>query len=191
MANNVTDAQMIDAIKSRLNQTVVDNWVIDYRSNILAIRNKLGVTADIPRRSSIEGISRIVIHHSLTKPSVKVDADSFATYHMQTNGWPTIAYYAVVEEDGIIRICNNLRSKTYHCGKFNNRSIGICLVGNFNHIKDVPFDQLESAISLTEVIEDVLDINDVLGHSELDGYHLKHCPGFSMDDYRSMLHTNL
>jgi len=80
----------------------------------------------------------LVLHHSLTSDNVLL-ADSIAIrkYHMETNGWADIGYHYVIEKvAGIVTtsVGRPLQNSGAHCieAGMNEKSIGICVVGNFD-----------------------------------------------------------
>ena len=79
----------------------------------------------------------IVIHHSLTKDGTTVDWEAIRKYHVETNGWKDIGYHAGIERIG--GVLKSMKGRDdlaigAHCKEagMNNRSIGICIVGNFD-----------------------------------------------------------
>ena len=85
-----------------------------------------------PRRTysyrPLEAIRKVAVHHSLTRTG---RTGSIARYHVQTHGWPGIGYHFVIEKDGDLMWCNDLRVKSYHLGQSNYHAVGICLLGDF------------------------------------------------------------
>ena len=80
-------------------------------------------------------IRQIVIHHSATRPisvSGIADAEAFARYHVIELGWPGIGYHYVIGKDGTVLKTNPNSVSSYHAGKANATSLGICLVGAFD-----------------------------------------------------------
>ncbi len=83
----------------------------------------------------------IVVHHSATKGG---SAASFHRYHVNHNGWRSLGYHFVIPNgidapDGEIEVGPRWRGQQTgaHTGgtpgnEYNERGIGICLVGNFN-----------------------------------------------------------
>lgn len=125
--------------------------------------------------------SIIAIHHSLTKSGTP---QAFANYHVNTNGWPGIAYHYVVAKDGTVYICNDTSLRTYHVGDSNNKAIGICLVGDFRSEKPTK-EQYQATIELVRDLLNVLPGAEIKGHSELPGYTWKACPVINMNQFRA------
>ena len=141
----------------------------------------------------------IVIHHSLTKDGIVNDWEAIRKYHIKTNGWRDIGYHFGVELYGgeyVLRYGRPVPFKGAHVGDggFNDRSIGVCVVGNFD-LETVPPDQWKLATKLVAYLRKSLGIpkNLVVGHGEaqaLVGIHVssrKSCPGklFNMDTFRA------
>lgn len=131
-------------------------------------------------RRSIGDISIITIHHSLTTTG---SPEAFARYHVESNGWPGIAYHYVIGKDGTVYVTNDLETISYHVGDSNKKSIGICLVGDFRTEKPSEA-QYKAAIELVRYLLHVVKNAAVKGHSELPGYDWKACPVINMDQFR-------
>lgn len=142
-------------------------------------------TKKYPLRSTSE-IDTLAIHHSMTDdlPGDK-DVYGFARYHITHNDWPGIGYTYVIDADGIIYKCHTATKKTYHVGRHNRRSLGICLVGDFRDY-DIEYDQYKALEELVVTCMGAysIDIDRVLGHSELKGYNWKKCPNINMEKFR-------
>ncbi len=80
-----------------------------------------------------------------------------------------------------------------HCAAagMNSRSIGICLIGNFD-LDAVPVAQLALGLRLVRTLMEIfrIDRTNVYGHRELAPY--KSCPGrkFDLDQFRTDLAYN-
>ena len=123
----------------------------------------------------------IVIHHSLTDEG---DSASFARFHVRQQHWPGIAYHFVILKDGTIEWNHDLGVMSFHVGKANKKSIGICLVGDFRHYEPTQaqkrsLGRLHSALKMT-----LPNYERTRGHNEYPGYEWKACPCF---DYRKVL----
>jgi len=133
----------------------------------------------------LSDIQKIAIHHSLTKTG---SAESFARYHINHHDWPGIGYHFVIEKDGVVKWCNELTVKSYHVGKSNAFTVGVCLVGDFR--EEILEDrQLTPLMKLLRFLFRELEItkDDVLGHNEFEGYGWKNCPCIDMKTIRENL----
>lgn len=135
----------------------------------------------------------LIIHHSLTLDGITVSWQAIKTYHTKTMGYRDVAYHYGIElvgnEYAIFKGRMDNESGA-HCIGFNDNSIGICLVGNFDHVPPPPA-QVALLRRLCRSLMDIygIKIENVLGHREtypLRGVPVeKTCPGtaFSMDDF--------
>lgn len=133
----------------------------------------------------LDKITHLAVHHSQTKTG---SAESFARYHVNNKKWPGIGYHFVIEKDGTLKWCHNLEVKSYHVGKSNSFSIGICVLGDFREqtLEEVQFKPL---LFLLKYLKRELSIpnENVWGHSEFPGYDWKACPSIDMNAIRIQL----
>lgn len=134
---------------------------------------------------SLDKVTHIAVHHSLTKQG---SAESYARYHVQNNNWPGIGYHFVIEKDGTIKWCHDPEVKSYHVGKSNGFSVGVCLTGDFRS-QEPTSQQNASLYKLLKalMLELNIDAKNVWGHSEFDGYSWKECPVIDMNALRQQL----
>ena len=129
---------------------------------------------------------KIVIHHSASPTTVRrgkdvlpVDAAMIREWHL-TKGWSDIGYHFVILPDGRCEEGRPLYRPGAHCtaGHRNFIGIGICLVGNFSQVEDVPEAQLSGLLDKIEsLIADFhLKPEDVELHREVPGAATE-CPG--------------
>ncbi|WP_226677172.1 peptidoglycan-binding protein [Mesobacillus jeotgali] len=134
-----------------------------------------------------------VWHHSLTEKYLGgSDAEAFAAYHVNTNGWPGIGYQFVIEPknlvkgpDGKMRArivwCHNPGVKSYHVGNSNKMSLGICVAGDYRK------DKLDEATLLSISELHAVLVKDGIGdtdksHNEMPGYSWKDCCVFDYEE---------
>lgn len=130
-------------------------------------------------------ITHIAVHHSLTHSG---SAESFARYHVQHLGWPGIGYHFVIEKNGQIKWCHDVRVRSYHVGNSNSKSVGVCMVGDFRTSE--PTDaQRTSLHKLLNWLREELNVpvEQVQGHSEFPNYSWKACPCIDMEALRKEL----
>lgn len=125
----------------------------------------------------------IIIHHSATDEG---SALYFDKSH-NSRGWDGIGYHFVIDngtkakEDGQIEVSPRWLKQHdgAHCqaSGMNNKSIGICLVGNFNEDL-VSVKQMEALVYLVNRIRKYyrIPLNNVIGHSWVPGARTE-CPG--------------
>ena len=129
---------------------------------------------------------KIILHNSGTNGGT---FESIRKYHIEVNGWDDIGYHYLIETDGSSHKGRAEEVVGAHTKGENGRSIGICLVGNFE--KYEPNErQLETLYSL---LEDIFK-----RHGKLPIYGHKHfastaCPGakFPMQEVLSRAYQEI
>lgn len=119
-------------------------------------------------------INMIVIHHS--KSPASVGPERLAEYHVETLGWPGIGYHFLIGADGSVYQGNRLETVSYHIAEFNETSLGICFLGDFDE-QGPPLLQLQAGARLVSWLlqELQLPLEAVKGHSEI--IPESDCPG--------------
>lgn len=135
----------------------------------------------------------IILHHSFTKDGEEVNYNAIKRYHKEDLGWRDIGYHVIIEDQrGMVnalfgRMLNESGAHTKQRG-MNYRSIGICMIGNFDkaaprvEIWDLALRICRSFMEMYEITEE-----RVQGHREYASY--KSCPGnlFDLDRFRGQL----
>lgn len=152
--------------------------IIDLRSYL-----PTHATRRFPKRN-IGQVDTIVIHHT-AGPSTQT-VKSIAQYHsgpsshVCNGGCPGICYHYVINRAGKIYLCNPLESLVYHAAPMNTKSIGVCLIGNFDKIPptQAQLDALDYLIPYlrTNLLKKELQ---VIGHRDACN-GCKSCPGQNM-----------
>lgn len=128
-------------------------------------------------------IDYIVIHCSATKRGQNVDAERIRRWHVDDNGWSDIGYHYVVERDGSLVKGRSDDVPGAHVKGFNDRSLGICLVGGINDSDEPEFNytagQMVTMIGLVKQLTLIHPEAKVVGHNELDAG--KDCPCFNVE----------
>lgn len=119
----------------------------------------------------------IIIHHSLTADSQTVSWDAIRWYH-RSLGWTDIGYHAGIELVGNryeILLGRMLEQPGAHTVGMNDRSVGICMVGNFD-LGPPRAAQLDLLVRYVRSVMGLLEIpvERVTRHSD---YASKTCPG--------------
>ncbi|MFA9457444.1 peptidoglycan-binding protein [Halalkalibacter sp. AB-rgal2] len=135
-------------------------------------------------------------HHSLTKKHLAGStAAGFASYHVQSLGWPGVGYTFVIEPLNLVdtpngkraRIvyCHDIDRRTYHVGNSNQFALGICVAGDYRT------DELDNA-----TLASIADLHSALvadkignedkSHHEMPGYSWKQCCAF---DYKKAFNS--
>lgn len=133
----------------------------------------------------------ILIHHSLTKDGLLEDFSAIKDYHIKVRKFVDIGYHWLIERVGNKWVAIKGRDEDKigaHCkeNKMNYRSIGICVVGNFDK-EEPPQEALEE---LTKLIVNIRKRHGKLiidPHTKYAPY--KSCPGklFPIDKLRKMV----
>lgn len=141
----------------------------------------------------------IVLHHSGTAAG---SAQSFDTYHRQTNGWKGgLGYHFVIgngngQGDGVIvpgpRWYGQEPGAHANNPEYNNYGIGICLVGNCNETPPTPA-QLESVRALVKRLAHDFHMphSEISGHNHVRSGGGTDCPGklFPLDEIRRLVNS--
>ncbi len=141
--------------------------------------------------------THIIIHHSLTTDNLTVSWSAIRDYHIVACGWHDIGYHYGIEKIGTRYEILKGRMDTdlgAHCLGFNDRSIGICRVGNFDLEKpDEEGTLLLLKLCRSLMLLHTISVENVIGHWEtyalLEKPIEKTCPGklFNMATFRRML----
>ena len=126
------------------------------------------------RTRDIYKIDKIILHHSAS-PMDRTTIYNIHDWHLQRN-WLGCGYHYVIHEDGIIFEGRPLNTIGAHARGYNENSIGICVVGNF----EVEFPTLCQQESLGKLL--LYFINDKLRGQSLSIMRHKDvvatlCPG--------------
>ncbi|MCF2132509.1 peptidoglycan-binding protein [Strepomyces sp. STD 3.1] len=133
------------------------------------------------RSNGVKSITTRVWHHSLTKLSAGGSKiESFADFHVRTNGWPEIAYHLIIDPKHVVNgkatiyYCVDIAKRSYHVGNSNTIGLGICVIGDYR--TDVLSD---AAIRSIADLRNAL-VKDGIGrydkaHNEMPGYSWKAC----------------
>lgn len=131
-------------------------------------------------------ISKIILHHSLTKDSKTVSVGAIRKYHTKTLSWSDIGYHFLIElmRDDIEIVCGRmLDKKGSHCRGFNTDSIGICFIGNYD-LEEPSKEMWDAGVKLVAFLMRQYDIISIKGH--VDYNSKKTCPGklFDLQKFR-------
>lgn len=141
--------------------------------------------------------SWVIIHHSLTDDGYPKNWDTIKIYHTVVKGWKDIGYNLGIENvAGKITLFEGRKIGEVgaHAIGFNSKSVGICLVGNYD--MDTPSeDRLKCLASVCRDLQREYKIprDQVIGHWETfvkrDVPIEKSCPGklFDIDKFRKRL----
>lgn len=133
----------------------------------------------------------IVIHCAATQPKANIDWHTIDQMHRQ-RGFLAIGYHFVIKTDGTIQEGRPLDSLGAHATDYNNRSIGICLVGGIdskgnsvNNFSDAQFKSLDTLVQA--LVKRYGTITKIVGHRDLPNVR-KDCPCFDAKErYKSLV----
>lgn len=148
--------------------------------------SRIDVVKYLPKHPSKNWIERptssinsIVIHHS---GSVGDSPWSIANYHINYHDWPGIGYDVVITPDGTRFKTNLDKHINYHTGGYNQRSVGICLIGNLAE-EPATHKQMFSLLKELRLYGRAYGISSskIIGHNEAPGHSSNQCPGSYVD----------
>lgn len=146
------------------------------------------IVSDLPRHKTRrygtrrrDQITDIVIHHSAgpqTQTPLQIAKYHVGPNHISSQGIPGIAYHYVITPDGQIFQTNFLETVSWHVKNHNTKSIGICLIGNFE--KHTPTkSQYDSLVYLVKGLYAEFSLNKLERHKFYRPGTL--CPGRYFD----------
>jgi len=131
--------------------------------------------------------SHILIHHTASRDSDRLDFASIRSWHIQGRNWSDIGYHYLVERCGGVYVAVTGRP-LYRAGSHNrgdnSTHIGIAFAGDFTK-HDVPSEQLECGVGLVAGLCNALDIYTSHIHIHRERRETA-CPGnFPIDELRA------
>jgi len=134
--------------------------------------------------------THIILHHSLTSDGKVVNYNAIHRYHTEIKNWTDIGYHIIIENQrGMVNaiLGRMLNEAGAHCIGMNWKSIGICMVGNFDETNP-PWAILDKCRRVCRSLMQIYNIpkENVHGHRE---YATKSCPGtlFDLDAFKDDL----
>ncbi len=139
-------------------------------------------------------LTHIVVHHSLSADGPLPNVGAVREFH-KSQGWREVGYHYLVELLGKhyeIVVGRPLAMPGAHCthGRMNERSIGICLIGDFDKAPPPPAQWDRAVYFVADQCEAYnIPADHVIGHREagaMDGFdwragEFKSCPGKFFD----------
>jgi len=127
----------------------------------------------------------IIVHCSAEPPNRKTRAADIDRWHRR-RGWLGIGYHYVIPTDGTIETGRDEEASGAHVRGYNNRSIGICLIGGMSKDLSKPEinftpEQMETLTGLLESLQSKYSNAEILGHHDL--YRNKACPSFDVSHW--------
>ncbi len=131
-------------------------------------------------RRALTDIEYVVLHH--TEAMRVITWTSVAAYHVNTQGWPGIAYHIGVRETGgrcVVNLLNPPEIRSYHSHtEGNDHGLAVCVAGKFD--VDTPStaerDTLQRVVAVARRWATWRQSLSVLGHGQVAG-NKTDCPG--------------
>ena len=127
----------------------------------------------------------IIIHCAATKPSMDIDIATIDAWHRK-RGFFSCGYHHVLTRSGKVQEGRNLYDIGANAKGYNNRSIGICLVGGVtqeDHTKAENNFTEQQWVSLEKLLIKLLRTFPsvkIIGHNQISE---KDCPSFDVQTY--------
>ena len=129
-------------------------------------------------------IEFIIIHHSASPDEPRLDKEVIRDWHMTGNGWRDIGYHFIVEYlEGhpVILLGRPVEQAGAHCPPYNQNSIGLCMIGNFEDAPPPRDKRLEMGRLVRSLqVQYGIPRERVLAHREAMPGHTV-CPGAYLD----------
>lgn len=144
---------------------------------IIDMRGKLPHDPNQTLRTRSEAqIKELTIHHTA---GAALPLEKYARDHI-LRGLVTIAYGEMIDEEGILFVCHDPTTVSYHNENNNTHTYGICLIGNFENTEPTAA-QLETLDQRIKYWRKRLPNQvDVKGHGE---YKATACPGDNLQKH--------
>ena len=124
----------------------------------------------------VRQINSIVIHHSGNTDTV----EDIRNLHVNINKWDDIGYHFMIDREGSLVIGRDIDKIGAHVYGFNEDSIGICLLGNFDfeNIEEKQLDMLRWLLKKL-ISEFSLNKESIKFHRDFPNV-AKSCPGLNI-----------
>ena len=148
------------------------------------------ISGALPKHASLRYTQRqlsdvefVVLHH--TEAMRVITWTAVAAYHVNTQGWPGIAYHIGVREAGgrcVVNLLNHPETRSYHSHtEGNDHGLAVCVAGKFD--VDTPStaerDTLQRIVAVARRWATWRQSLPVLGHGEVLG-NKTDCPGANL-----------
>lgn len=132
---------------------------------VLHVQDTLPKASTPYGKRELASISQIVVHHSADNGTLA----TIAKYHTDPppngHGWPGIGYTFVIYKDGTIYQVNDLDTKCFNVAEQNTKSLGICLIGDYE-VDTPPQVQVDALKWLIATVRAVVGEHPVFGHRD-------------------------
>lgn len=123
------------------------------------------------RKRDLKTIDMIILHHSAS-PRDSTTIHSIHRWHLQ-RGWLGIGYHYVIHSDGSVFEGRPIDAVGAHARGYNKRSIGVCVVGNFEEERPT-LQQQEAVGKLILYLQNKLGRLTIKKHNQVTATK---CPG--------------
>lgn len=120
----------------------------------------------------------IIIHASYTPADMDIGVEEIRRWHVEERGWRDVGYHYVIRRNGTVEEGRGLDEQGAHAAGYNDRSLGVCMVGGMRDSKaDCNFtvQQWYALANLVRGLKDVFPEAQTIGHRDVAA---KECPTF-------------
>lgn len=133
----------------------------------------------------------IVVHCAATSPSMDIGAKEIDRWHRQ-RGWLGIGYHFVIRRNGTVEEGRHIDKAGAHAVNYNNKSVGVCLVGGVKEDKKTPEanftnEQYKALVALLKRLKEKYPSAKIIGHNEIAA---KACPSFNVQNWLKTVNLN-
>jgi len=140
------------------------------RKNIETIMERTSTLALFGNFNERTQTDYLVVHHTATPASMFVDAQKIHQWHTG-QGWDAIGYHIVIQRDGTPEVGRPLKIMGAHVQGFNNRSLGIAMVGGLaadgTAVDDFTEAQYKTLQFVLILLKEIYPGANVVKHKEL------------------------
>ena len=135
----------------------------------------------------------IIIHHSLTADNLELSSyEAVKKYHINEKGMIDIAYHALIEyvnKTPVVQLGRADDTRGAHCIGMNERSIGVCFLGNFDLCEpDEAIYDTGAAYIAGKCLKYNIPLENIHPHYR---YAIKTCPGRMFNMAKLVLKTEI
>ena|SRR3990172_1240520 len=132
-------------------------------------------------------IDNIIIHHSGNTDT----PEKIRELHVEKNGWDDIGYHFMISREGQVFTGRKLETIGAHVKRFNESSIGICLLGNFDNEEPQESQLLALNNLINNLMEEIgLEDSCIKLHRDFEDVE-KSCPGKNISKELILSQTRL
>jgi N-acetyl-anhydromuramyl-L-alanine amidase AmpD len=138
-------------------------------------------------------VERVIVHHS---GGASGNVEAFRKQHIEVNGWQDVGYHFIVGNgrgagDGEVQHGRAVQFAGAHCPGQNDRSIGVCLVGDFTGSYGPSMRQRAALVELLTAICLVFDLDPAHDIADHNDFRATDCPGPALEDILPSVRTGV